>query len=300
MRDPIQIIKCYFSKDIRFAYFGKIPQWGRDSNVTNRPYESYYCQKYFARKKTFDSHVKNCSGKPGIVYNFNIQNIVTYEDNLKYVGDLPFSIYADFETSAPNCYFICPENSTMFAVSYALVFAWHPKLNLPRQCVVRGFNHTIQSLADVSYLTEEQLSLRKQTTTEQRRHAAIEVSKRQNKNAINLLFNIELKFACDILQKWYNFKIKPGNLEIPPLKRLKYERENPLNSDSKCAICHFPIKVNPKGLSFDKNDMSYLDFLTRKEHAFIETFLMKTNCENLAIFAPSKSTKLPWKALSIW
>ena len=82
-------------------------------------------------------------------------------------------------------------------------------------------------------------------------------------------FNIELKFACDILQKWFNFKIKPGNLEIPPLKKLKYERENPLTSESKCAICHFPMKINPKGLSFTKNDMSYLDFLIRKEHTFI-------------------------------
>ena len=269
VRNPTQIIKCFFPKDMRFAYVGKIANWRGDTNVTNRPYECYYCQKYFARKKTFDSHVKNCSGKPGIVYNFNIQNIVTYEDNLKYVGDLPFSIYADFETSAPNCDFTCPENSTMFAVSYALVFTWHPKLNLPRQCVVRGFNHTVESLTDLSYLTEEQLYLRKQTTTEQLRDAAIEVSKRQNKNAINLLFNVELKFACDILQKWYNFKIKPGNLDISLLKRLKYERENPLTTDSKCAICHFPIKVNTKGLSFDKNDISYLDFLIRKEHAFI-------------------------------
>ena len=140
---------------MRFAYFGKIPRWDRGLNVTNRPYECYYCNKYFARKNKFESHIKNCSAKPGVVYNFNIQNIVSYEDNLKYVGDLPFSVYADFETSAPNCDFTYPENSIMFAVSYALVFAWHPKLNLPRQYIVRGFNHSVESLTDVSYLTEE-------------------------------------------------------------------------------------------------------------------------------------------------
>ena len=155
VRDPTQVINCYFSKDMRFAYFGKIPRWDRDLNVTNRPYECYYCNKYFARKNKFESHIKNCSGKPGVVYNFNIQNMASYEDNLKYVGDLPFSVYADFETSASNCDFTYPENSIMFAVSYALVFAWHPKLNLPRQYVVRGCNHSVEMLTDVSYLTEE-------------------------------------------------------------------------------------------------------------------------------------------------
>ena len=191
------VIQCFFSTDIR--YVGRIPQNGKQ--VQNRPFECYYCQKFFARKAVFDRHIKNCSGKPGVVYNFNIQNIVTFEENIKYQGDLPFAIYADFETTAPNCDFTSPENSTMSAVSYAIVIAWHPKLNLQRQFVVRGFNHTLEKLTDVSYLTEEQLSLRKQLTTEQLRDAAVEVNKGKNRNAINVLFNIELKFICDTLLK---------------------------------------------------------------------------------------------------
>ena len=182
---------------------------------------------------------------------------------------MPFAVYADFETSAPNCDFTCPENNTMFSVSYSLLFAWHPKLKLPRQVVVRGLNHSVENLTDVSYLTEEQLALRKQSTTEQLRDAAIEVSKRKNKNAINLLFNIELKFACDILLKWSNFKIKPDKLELDPLTRLKYERENSVTAETKCCICYFPMQLNPKGLKFNENEMSYLDFIIRKEHSFI-------------------------------
>ena len=253
--------------NIHFAYFGRLPK--SDITVTNRPYECYYCAKFFVIKRTFESHIKNCSGKPGIVYNFNIQNIVTYEDNLKYIGDVPFSVYADFETTAPNSDFTSPENNTMFAVSYALVFAWHPKLNLPRQCVVRGFNHSIEQLADMSYLTAEQLALKKQTTAEQFRDGVIEVNKKKNKNAIAELFNIELKFACHILQKWFNFKIKSNNLAVPEFKRLAFNRENPITRESRCTICHFLLNVSPKGLSFSENDMSYLDFLIRKEHAFI-------------------------------
>ena len=29
------------------------------------------------------------------------------------MGDLQFSVYADFETAAPNCDYTCPENNTM-------------------------------------------------------------------------------------------------------------------------------------------------------------------------------------------
>ena len=145
-------------------------------------------KSFLLKKRTFERHIKFCSGKPGIVYNFNIQNIVTFEDNIKYQGDLPFTIYADFETTAPNCDFSSPENNTMFAASYALVIAWHPKLNLPRQCVVKGYNHTLEKLTDVSYLTEEQLCLRKQITTEQFRDAAVTVSHKKKSKCNKFTF----------------------------------------------------------------------------------------------------------------
>ena len=246
VRTQNAVIKCFFSKDIRFAYMA-----------------------FFERKSAFERHIKCCSGKPGIVYNFNIQNIVTFEDNLKYIGDVPFSAYADFEITTPCTDFTSPENDKMFAISYALVFAWHPKLNLPRQCVVRGFNHSLNQLADMSYVTQEQLALRKQTTAEQLRDAVIAVHERKSKNAIAELFNIELKFACDLLNKWFKHRIKSNNSSIPEYQRLSYIRNNPITTESKCEICHFPLNTSPRGLSYKGNEMSYLDFLIRKEDAFI-------------------------------
>ena len=35
---------------------------------------------------------------PGLVYKFKNQNIETLEDNFKFMGELPFFIYFDFET----------------------------------------------------------------------------------------------------------------------------------------------------------------------------------------------------------
>ena len=224
----------------------------------------------FCPKNIFERHIKHCTGKPGIVYDFNIQNVVSFEDNLKYKDDIPLYAYADFETTAPTADYKNPENKSMFAVLYCTVFAWHPKLNLKRQVVVRGYNHSLSELGDMSYLTTEQLALRNQKTAEQLRDAVIAVhSKKKKKNAIAELFNIELKLSYDILMKWFNCKIRSNNLELPMCLRLEYSRNNPITTDTKCCICNFPLEVTPKGLKFEGNDMSYLDFLIQKEHAFI-------------------------------
>ena len=66
----------------------------------------HYCNHFFAHnQKKFERHLKHCSGKPGVIYNFTNQSLVSYEDNFKAKDDLPFCIYFDFETtvSTDNC-----------------------------------------------------------------------------------------------------------------------------------------------------------------------------------------------------
>ena len=53
---------------------------------------------------------------------------MSFEDNIGNKGDLPLIPYIDFETTAEN--FLTPEQNKMFVVSYTLIFAFHPKLNL--------------------------------------------------------------------------------------------------------------------------------------------------------------------------
>ena len=69
--------------------------------------------------------------------------------------------------------------------------------------------------------------------------------------------------------KWFNFKIKSNHLEILAILRLEYNRNNSITTSTKCCICNFPLDATPKGLKHKGNDMSYLDFLMQKEHAFI-------------------------------
>ena len=54
-----------------------------------------------------------------MVYNFNNQNLVTFEDNFKSKGDLPFALYFDFETTAPTDNYFDPEQTKMLVVCYA-------------------------------------------------------------------------------------------------------------------------------------------------------------------------------------
>ena len=83
------------------------------------------------------------------------------------------------------------------------------------------------------------------------------------------MFNIELEFACDILMCWFNEKFKKPKTNLTNSESIGYRRLNPITSNTTCTICDFAIDVDPKGLKYKENDMPYLDFLIRKEYAFL-------------------------------
>ena len=153
------VIECFFTDDLKNGYRALYMRGTHESSAKTL-YECFYCGEFWVRKCKWQNHIRVCGKKPGVLYNFQLKNIVTFEDNFKYKGDVPFTVYADFETSAPTGDYLSPENKQMFAVSYSLIFAWHPKLNLSRQTVVRGYNHSLDELTDLTYLTTEQLAMR--------------------------------------------------------------------------------------------------------------------------------------------
>ena len=62
------------------------------------------------------------SGILGIVYIFNNKNLISFEDNIIYKGDLSLTAYMDFEITAPTDNCINPAQRKMFVVSYVIVF----------------------------------------------------------------------------------------------------------------------------------------------------------------------------------
>ena len=54
---------------------------------------------------------------------------------------------------------------------------------------------------------------------------------KKKKNAIIEMFNTELKFACDILNKWFQYKIKPNKMSISNIERINFNRNNPVTTE---------------------------------------------------------------------
>ena len=44
-------------------------------------------------------HLSIYAAKKGITYPFDNSQIIDYQDNYQYIGDLPFIVYSDFETA---------------------------------------------------------------------------------------------------------------------------------------------------------------------------------------------------------
>ena len=177
LKKPDVEIKCYFLQDISSANRNT---WNKSEKLSHGfAYQCYYCGKFFAISDRQELHMEHCSGVPGIIYNFNNQNLVTFEDNLGYKGDLPVVAYINFETTAPigNCF--DPEQKKMFVVSYVIVFAFHPKLKMDRVIIQRSFGHSLEQLTTIDYLTNDQMSLVDIKLIKQLKDSALELSRKK-------------------------------------------------------------------------------------------------------------------------
>ena len=157
MKKPNEQIKCYFSRDLSKVYRNAC---SRGENLQHGfANQCYYCNKFFARPDKYKRHTEHCSGVPGIIYSFNNQNLMTFEDNLGYKGDLPAVAYIDFETTAPtkNCF--DPEQKSIFVMSYVIIVAFHPKLKMDRVIIQRSFEYCLEKPTTIDYLTNDQMSL---------------------------------------------------------------------------------------------------------------------------------------------
>ena len=214
------IIECFFSSQINLAYRSTFSENQKLRHSTT--FQCYFCSNYYARKNKFDRHIENCSGKPGYVYNFNIQSLLTFEENLKFKRDIPISAYIDFEATAPADDRLDQETKKMNAVLYVIIFDFHPDLDMKPIIIERSFGHSIEKLTTIDYLTAEQLKYKDTTTLKQLRDCAISVANKNNKIAISEMFSTELKFASDCLINWFNSKYKNENLQLSNDKKINY------------------------------------------------------------------------------
>ena len=83
---------CFFSIDISKAYSSHYSK-GNQLRRAHRVDQFHYCNQLFIKqKKSLEIKRKNCSGKPGVIYNFTNQSLISYEDNFIAKGDIPFAV----------------------------------------------------------------------------------------------------------------------------------------------------------------------------------------------------------------
>ena len=263
VKNENEIINCYFTDKIHLAYRTSYNEGTKTDTLKHtNAFRCYFCTKFFCRRERFEKHLNCCNGKPGFVYNFDTQNILTFEENLKLKHDIPLTAYTDFETTAPTDKMLDPESCKMKANSYAIIFAFHPKLDFKRIIIERSFGHSREKLTTIDYLTSEQLKFKDEITLKQLRDSALEVSKRNKVNAISEMFSIELKFASDCLLKWFYSKNKKIELSIQEKK--DYEIKNPIDWENGiCQICTFPLDVRPSE-KVNSEKITYGDFIIQK------------------------------------
>ena len=147
--DINQIINCFFTVSMRNPYRVVSNKTKKSFSITTAD-QCYGCNKFFIERKSLERRMNVCGHFPGIVYKFENQNIQTFFDNMKFMGDLPFSIYFDLETTTGKKVYNFDEDATLYPVSYAFVITFHPSLNIEKISVVRSFNPTFEQLNDVS------------------------------------------------------------------------------------------------------------------------------------------------------
>ena len=186
VKNETENIKCFFSKRINMAYR---LTFNENKKIRHRTaFQCYFYSNYYGRKKKFDRDIENCTDQPGYVYNFNTQNLLTFEENLKFKHDIPLTAYIDFETAAPTDNCLNPENKKMTAVSYAINFAFHLHLPIDRVIIELSFGHSNLQLCSLNYLTNKQLKFKDINLLKQLRDCALSVASKRNKLAISEMF----------------------------------------------------------------------------------------------------------------
>ena len=121
---------CYYSVDISKAYRNTYSVGDSEKLKHGFAYQCYYCRKFFKQPDRHKKHIGSCAGIPEVICNFNNKHLISFEDNFGSKGDLSFTMCFDFETTAPTDNIFDPEQNKMFLVSYVLIAAFHPKLDL--------------------------------------------------------------------------------------------------------------------------------------------------------------------------
>ena len=105
--------------------------------------------------------------------------------------------YFNYETTAPTDNYFDPKQKKMFVLSYVLIVAFYPHLNIRKIVVQRSYGHSLKQLSTIDYLSEDQM-----------KYIDVKLVKQKiYKNVLGQMFSIEIAFVKKTLIQWFETKI---------------------------------------------------------------------------------------------
>ena len=236
-------------------------------NTTVR--QCHYCQNFFAKNyDQMQKHLSICTAKEGITYSFDNSQIKDYQDNCKYIADLPFTVYFDFETATGNSVVF---DAQMFVISYCMIFSFNKSLNFDKIVIFRSFQQSMNELYDLSHFKPEHVPFFDRVILRQLKDAASAVGFREKCTSLAEMFSVELKFTVETLKAWFNKIIKPKFFEVGYNKKDSRKKKNPVTNETLCCICD------------PYTDKGWFDHVIEVEHLFLRNIYSYSQIKTMGI-----------------
>ena len=168
--------------------------------------QSYYCNNYFVKsEEKMNQHISVYAAKVKITYSFDNAKIIDYRDNYRYMDDVPFTVYFDFETTTGNAVSF---DTKMFIVSYCMIVSFNKLLSFPKIVIYRSFDQNPNEIENISHFSDEYQPFFDLVTLNQLSDAARAVTRREKSTSLAEMFSIKLKFTVDTRKAWFEKIIK--------------------------------------------------------------------------------------------
>lgn len=242
--DTKKPILCFYALEIYMAYqtcYEKMRMGGK-INVSSTARQCPYRNNFFIKTaEKMEKHISCCSGQADSNFSFDNGKVIDYQDNYKKIGDLPLAIYYDFETTTGCVVFF---DANIYVVSYCIIVAFHPDVDLPRLYIFRSYDQTREQLRILRQFKgiffADKLNFN-QKTFAQLQDVGFAVENREKNTALSEMFSIKLKFTVDCLKSW--FERNKNILEVDRVKRIIFIRDTPKID---CCLCDFPLQSRAK------------------------------------------------------
>ena len=270
-------ILCYFSPKICLAFrtcYDRNVRGSKQKINSSAAKQCPYCNNFFIKSESkIEEHISTCSGQAGSNFTFDNGKIINYQDNFKKIGDLPFSVYYDFETTTSSVDFFYVKT---YVISYCIIVAFHPDLNLPHWFIYRAYDQTkdeIESLIHFDVVQADFFNFKKNhnlKTSKQLQNVILAVKNRSRETALAEMFNIELKFTIDCLRFWFNRNKKILELDENEKHELA-QKKKPIT----CCLCDFPMESRAVSGLFEH--------VCKAEYLFLENVFKSRDLHRMSI-----------------